>query len=238
MKKQVVVVGLGRFGSSMARELYQAGHDVLAIDLNEQKVQDALGEVTYSVRGDATNETLLKELGVQNFDVAVVAIGTDVQASILTTVLLKSLNIPFIIARSSNQLHGSTLERIGADKVVYPEQETGRRMAHVEFHPGVLDYMDVAANYGIIKTRPPEHLIKRTLEEGGLSGSRDKYGLAVLAIRRGREFILAPSKEEQVLPGDILIVAGSAEQLGKLQLTTKERSERSSVELVQQHQPQ
>jgi trk system potassium uptake protein TrkA len=190
------------------------------------------------VRGDATNETLLKELGVQNFDVAVVAIGTDVQASILTTVLLKSLNIPFIIARSSNQLHGSTLERIGADKVVYPEQETGRRMAHVEFHPGVLDYMDVAANYGIIKTRPPEHLIKRTLEEGGLSGSRDKYGLAVLAIRRGREFILAPSKEEQVLPGDILIVAGSAEQLGKLQLTTKECSERSSVELVQQPQPQ
>ena len=236
MKKQVVVVGLGKFGSSMSRELYQAGHDVLAIDLSEQKVQDALGEVTYAVRGDATNETLLRELGVQNFDVAVVAIGSDLQASILTTVLLKRLNIPFIIARSSNQLHGSTLERIGAEKVVYPEQETGRRMAHVEFHPSVIDYMDVAPNYGIIKTRPPEHLVKHTLEEGGLSGSRDKYGLAVLAIRRGREFVLAPSKDEMILPGDILIVAGTAEQMGKLQLTTKEQPMSSPTQLVEQSQ--
>jgi len=233
MKKQAVVIGLGRFGSSMARELYQAGHDVLAIDLDEKNVQSALGEVTYAVRGDATSETLLKELGVQNSDVAVVAIGSDVQASILVTVLLKSLGIPFIIARSSNQLHGDTLERIGADKVVYPEQETGRRLAHVEFHSGVIDYMDVAANYGITKMRPPDHLVKLTLEEAGLSGPRDKYGLAVLAIKRGRECVLVPSKDEVIMPGDILIVAGNSEQLGKLYLSSKELAKKSKVELVQ-----
>ena len=128
---------MGRFGSSMARELYQAGHDVLAIDLNEQKVQDALGEVTYSVRGDATNETLLKELGIQNFDVAVVAIGTDVQASILTTVLLKSLNIPFIIGPL---LKPTPWQHAGADRRrqggVSGAGRRGRRMAHVEFPLG------------------------------------------------------------------------------------------------------
>ena len=216
MKKQVVVVGLGRFGQSIAMELYQSGHDVLAIDLDEKKVQDSLGQVTYAVKGDATSEALLKELGAQNFDVAIVTIGSDIQASILITVLLKSLNIPFIIARSTNELHGNTLNRIGADKVVHPEEETGKRLAHVEFQSGIIDYMHIASNYGVTKMRPPDKMISHTLEESGMSGPRDKYGIAVLAIRRGRECILVPSKEEIVQPGDILIVAGSSESLSKL----------------------
>ena len=222
MKKQVVIIGLGRFGSSVARELYQMGHDVLAIDLDEKSVQDLLGHVTYAVRADATNDAVLKELGVSNFDVAVVAIGTDIQASILVTVIMKDLGIPFIVGRAMNELHGNTLERIGADKVVYPEQEMGRRLAHVGFETGVLDYMDVAPNYGITKLRPPEQNIKRTLEEAGLAGPRDKYGIAVLAIRRGREYFLVPAKDEEIRPGDILIVAGNAEQLGKIHTSTKE----------------
>ena len=218
MKKQVIVVGLGRFGHSMAMELYQSGHDVLAIDLDEKKVQDTLGQVTYAVKGDATSEALLKELGAQNFDVAIVAIGSDIQASILVTVLLKSLNIPFIIARSTNELHGNTLNRIGADKVVHPEEETGKRLAHVEFQSGILDYMDISSDYGVTKMRPPDKMIDHTLEESGLSGPRDKYGIAVLAIRRGRECILVPSKEEIIQTGDTLIVAGTAESLAKLHM--------------------
>lgn len=219
MKKQVIVVGLGRFGHSMAMELYQSGHDVLAIDLDEKKVQDTLGQVTYAVKGDATSEALLKELGAQNFDVAIVAIGSDIQASILVTVLLKSLNIPFIIARSTNELHGNTLNRIGADKVVHPEEETGKRLAHVEFQSGILDYMDISSDYGVTKMRPPYKMIDHTLEESGLSGPRDKYGIAVLAIRRGRECILVPSKEEIIQTGDMLIVAGTTESLAKLHMT-------------------
>ena len=216
MKKQVAVIGLGRFGSSIAKELYQIGHDVLGMDTDEKNVQDMLGHITIGVTADATNEHVLKELGLPNFDVAVVAIGSDMQASILVTVILKDLGIPFIVTRAVNELHGSAVERVGADKVIYPEQEMGRRLAHIGFEPGLLDYMEVAPNYGIIKQRPPEQLVKRTLEEAGLARSRDKYGIAVLAIRRGREYLLTPSKDEEIRPGDILIVAGNNEQLGKI----------------------
>ena len=222
MKKQVVVIGLGRYGSSVASELYQMGHDVLAIDLDEKNVQDMLGRVTYGVKADGTNEAVLKELGVSNFDVAIVAIGTDIQASILVTVILKELGIPFIITRAITELHGSAMERVGADKVVYPEQEMGRRLAHVGFEPGVLGYMEVAPNYGITKLRPPDHLVKHTLEEAGLARPTDKYGIAVLAIKRGRDYFLVPSKDEQIKPGDTLIVAGNSEQLGKIYLSAKD----------------
>ena len=121
MKKQVCIIGAGRFGTAMAKELYQSGHDILAIDNDESKIQDLLGQVTYAVRADASSESVLKELDVADFDVAVVALGSEnVQASIMITVLLKSIGVPFVIARAANELHGSTLERLGADRVVYP----------------------------------------------------------------------------------------------------------------------
>ena len=223
MQKQIVVAGLGRFGSSLATELYQMGHDVLGIDLEETNVQEMLGHVTYSVRADATNVAVLKELGVSNFDVAIVAISSDVQASILVTVILKELNIPYVIARGINELHGQTLERVGADRVVYPEQEMGRRLAHLGFDPGAQDYMEVAPNYGITKIRPPDRLIRCTLEDAGLAGARDKYGVAVLAIRRGKEYILVPAKDEEVRPGDTLIVAGTNDQVGKIYSPPKDK---------------
>ena len=222
MKKQVVVIGLGKFGSNMAMELYQMGHDVLGIDLEEKNVQEMLGHATYAVRADATNEAVLKELGVSNFDVAVVAIGSDIQASILVTVILKDLDIPFIISRAINELHGSALERTGANKIIYPEQEMGRRLAHIGFDPGVLDYMEVTPNYGITKLRPPDQLIKHTLEESGLTGPRDKYHITVLGIRRGREYFLVPAKDEEIRQGDILVVAGNSEQIGKIHIPAKE----------------
>ena len=120
MKKQVCVIGLGRFGSTVAMELYQAGHDVLAIDIDEAKIQDMLGHVTYAVRADASNESVLRELDVADFDVAVVALGNDnIQSSVLMTSLLKSLGVPFVIARAAGERHGDVLERVGADKVVH-----------------------------------------------------------------------------------------------------------------------
>ena len=216
MKKQVCVIGMGRFGATMAQELYQAGHDVLALDTDEAKIQEMLGQVTYAVRADATSESVLRELGVTDFDVAIVALGSEnIQASILVTVLLKSLGIPFIISRAANELHGDTLERIGADKVVYPEMESARRVAHVDFNAGILDYMEMAPNAGISKVRPPEEMLRRTLEEAGL-GPQGKYGISVLAVRRGRSYILNPSKFEEIKPGDVLIVAGSNEHIGRL----------------------
>jgi trk system potassium uptake protein TrkA len=222
MKRQAVVIGLGRFGSNVAGELYQMGHDVLGIDLDEKSVQDMLGRVTYAVKADATSEAVLKELGVSNFDVGVVAIGSNIEANILVTVILKDLGIPFIVTRAMNELHGKALESVGANRVVYPEQEMGRRLAHTGFEPGVLDHMEVAPNYGITKLRPSEQVVKHTLDEAGLAGPRDKYGIAVLAIRRGREYFLVPSKDEEIRPGDILIVAGSNEHLGKIHISAKD----------------
>ena len=223
MKKQLCVIGLGRFGATVAKELYQAGHDVLAIDYDEVKIQDMLGQATYAVRADATSEPVLRELGVADMDVAIVALGSEnIQASILITVLLKSLGIPFIIARAASELHGDTLERIGADKVVYPEMESARKVAHIDFNPGILDYMEIAPNSGISKVRPPEQMLGRTLEEAGLGGPDSKHGIAVLALRRGRTYILNPAKDEEIKSGDVLIVAGKNEQIGRIYSMAKD----------------
>jgi len=165
LKKQVCVIGLGRFGSTLAQELYQSGHDVLTIDVDEAKVQDQLGRATYSVRADATNESILKELDVAEYDVCIVCLGSEnIQASILVSVLLKSLLVPFLIARAANELHGSTLERVGVDRVVYPEAESARRTAHVGFDTGIIDYMSIVPDFGISKLRPPEERVGHTLE--------------------------------------------------------------------------
>jgi trk system potassium uptake protein TrkA len=230
MKKQVCVIGAGRFGAAVAQELYQSGHDVLAIDSDEARIQDLLGQVTYAVRADASNETVLKELDVADFDVAVVALGENVQASILITVLLKSIGVPFVIARATNELHGSTLERVGADRVVFPEMESARRTAHIGFTPGVIDYMPIVPNFGISKMRPPEEMCGRTLEEVGLGGSPDKHGVSVLAIRRGRTSFLHPAKDEELKPGDVLIVAGENEHIGRLYGLAKKLSSSAEAE--------
>ena len=217
MNKQVCVIGMGRYGSTIARELYQSGHDVLAIDANEAKIQEQMGHVTYAVRADATNESVLRELDLPDYDVAIVALGGDhVQASVGVTVLLKSLGIPMIIARASNDLHGETLERIGADRVIFPEAENARRVAKLEFVRELLDYMPILADYGISKIRPPEGMLNKTLEAAGLSGAGDRHGISVLAIRRGRTSFLHPSKDEVMQHGDVLILAATSEQLSKL----------------------
>ena len=215
-RKQIVVIGLGRFGSSAVQTLYEMGHDVLGIDTDEVRVQEVLGKATYSVRGDATNEAVLRELGVPNFDVGIVAIGSDIQSNIMTTVLLKSFGLAQVVARATNQLHGQTLERIGADRVVYPEQQMGLRVARNLFNPGVLEYMEVGANFGVSKLRVPDAMSEQTLKEAGLTGARDKYGLAVLAIRRGQKVIHLPAEEERLQPGDVLIIASETERLEKL----------------------
>ena len=217
MKKQVCVIGLGRFGATLSQELFQSGHDVLAIDVDEARIQDQLDRATYAVRADATNESMLKELDVAEYDVCVVSLGSEnIQASILVSVLLKSMGVPFIIARAANELHGSTLERIGVDRVVYPESESARRTAHVGFETGVIDYMPIVPDFGISKLRPPEGMLGHTLEEAGLAGTADRHGISVLAIRRGRTSFLHPAKDEEIKAGDVLIVAATNEHLGKI----------------------
>jgi len=214
--QQIVVIGLGRFGSSVAYTLYQMGHDVLALESDQARMQAAMGHVTYPVQGDATEEAVLRELGIPNFDMAVVAIGSNLESSIMSTVLLKSMGVPHIVARAKTQLHGQTLERVGADVIVHPEQETGEHVARGLFHPEVQDFMEVAPNFGISKVKASPQTANLTLKEAGLTGARDKYGLAVLAIRRGKDVILLPSEDERIQKEDTLVLASKEDMLDKL----------------------
>ena len=217
MPHQVAVIGMGRFGVSLAHELYRIGHDVLVVDRDEGLAQQMMGQVTYSVTGDSTSAELLEEVGIRNFDTAVVAIGTDIQSSVLTTVLLKqTFELEQVVARATNDLHGKTLRAVGADRVVFPEQETGLRTAHSLFQREVLEYMELTSGFGFSKVVATDDMIGLSLEQAGFSGARDKYGAAVVAIRRGREPILSPSKDEQVQSGDQLIVAGPEDALEHL----------------------
>ncbi len=217
MKKQVVVIGLGRFGTHLATSLYNIGHDVLAMDTNEERVQRMMGRVTYPVAGNATNEVVLKELGIADYDAAVVAIGTDIVSSIMTSVLLKTLGIPYIVSRARNEIHGNTLERIGVDKVIHAEAEMGTRMAHNLFNPNVQEYLEVAPSFGLSRLKIPNHFDNMTLHDLGFSGARDGNGLVVLAIRRGDDVTLNPDGEDRLQAGDQVVIAGRDELLDELE---------------------
>jgi trk system potassium uptake protein TrkA len=209
---------MGRFGVSLAHELYRIGHDVLVIDRNEGLTQAMMGQVTYAVTGDSTTPELLEEVGISNFDTAVVAIGTDVQSSVLTTVLLKQqFELSHVIARATNELHGKTLNAVGADRVIYPEHETGLRTAHSLFQREVLEYMELTSEFGFSKLNVSPEMVGQTLKEAGFVDLEDHgRGAAVVAIRRGREPILSPGTAERIETGDQLIVAGPEDTLERM----------------------
>ena len=214
MKKQVAVIGLGRLGSALATTLYSLGHDVLALDTNEKNVQDMASQVTRAVQADATDETTLRELGIANFDIAVVTLA-EVDSSVLTTVLLKKLGVGYIIARANNELHGGILEKIGADKVVYPEHEMGVMIGHVLTLGNVIDYIPVTGEYGVVKLIAPPSFVGQTLSDLGL-GAKGKWKVAVLLILRKQEVTITPSGAEVVKQGDVLVVSGNWDSLEEL----------------------
>ena len=215
MKKQVVIIGLGRFGGSLATTLFDMGHGVLAMDTDEKKVQTVSTKVTHAVQADGTDEGVLKELDIGNFDVAVVTMGTAIQNSVLCTILLKKLGVRYVVARAENELHGSILGKIGADRVVYPEREMGIMVAHSLTLADVLDYILVAPNYGVFKLAAPPLFVGRTLFDLDL-GRSGKWGVAVLLMQRGKEIIVTPDRSEIVKEGDVLIISGNDDRLEQL----------------------
>jgi trk system potassium uptake protein TrkA len=220
MKKQVLIIGVGRFGASLATTFFSMGHDVLAVDQDEKKVQAISSQITHAVQADATDEAVLKELGVSNFDVAIVTIGEAIQNSVLATILLKKLGVPYVIARAENDLHGSILEKIGADKVVYPELEMGVRVAHGFALRDVQDYIPVAPGYGVSKVAALPKFVGKTLSELEF-GRAGRWGLAVLLIQRGKNVIVTPDRAETVREGDVLILAGSDDRLEQFLIEAK-----------------
>jgi trk system potassium uptake protein TrkA len=212
-KQQVAVLGLGRFGQAVARELTRLGHDVLAVDSSEKLVQELADEVTHAVEADVTDADALRELGLGDFDTAIVAISSHLETSILATVLLRQLGVKRIVAKAANALHGSILEQVGASRVVYPERETGYRVAHSFAASGVQDYLDVGPGYGIARVRIPSGWGGKSLGELDLQGS---CGLTALALYRDGSVTLNPHASETLRAGDALIVAGLDEDLERL----------------------
>jgi trk system potassium uptake protein TrkA len=211
--EQVMVIGLGRFGSAVARELERLGHQVLAIDQGEQQVNDIAPHVTHALQLDAADEAALRSAGASDFDTAIVAISSDAEPSIFATMVLKRLGVANVIAKAGSLLHGEILARVGADRVVFPERETGLRLAHSFNVPNVIDYLDVAPSFGIEKIRPPSSFVGKTLGELDL---KERLGLTPVAVRRGKQVIVNPTRAERIGEGDELILIGRDDKLEQL----------------------
>ena len=212
-RELVRVIGLGRFGSAVALELERLGHEVLAIDRSEELVNDIAHDVTHALQLDAADEDALRSAGAGDFATAIVAISSDAQPSIFATMVLKRLGVRTVIAKAGSLLHGEILARVGADRVVFPERETGLRLAHSFNVPNVLDYLDIAPNFGIEKIRPPESFIGKSLGELALN---TRLGLTPIALRRGQQVFVNPSRDERIADGDELILIGRDDKLEQL----------------------
>ena len=213
-KKPPPIIGLGRFGTSVAKTLYQMGYEVLAVDADETRVQDFSDEVTHVMQADTTDEDTLKALGIRNFDVVVVAIGADVQANLMTTLQLKELGVPHIVAKAKNPLHGKMLEKIGADRVVYPERDMGQRVAHNLVSSNVLEYIELSPEYSIVEVTAPKVLVGKNLVETDLRG---RYEVNVVAIRRGEQLLVPPQPTEKIMDKDVLFVVGANRGVQRLE---------------------
>jgi trk system potassium uptake protein len=211
-RRQVAVLGLGRFGQSVARELARLGHEVVALDSSIRIVQEIAADVMHAAQADVTNADALRELGVGDADTVIIAVSSNLEASILSTVLVKRLGVKHIVAKAANELHGSILEQVGATRVVYPERETGLRVAHSFAAPAVRDYLDVAPGYGFARV-PVDGMVGRSLADLDL---RRIANLTVMALHRRGTVTLNPVPSEVLRAGDELIVAGLDEDLERL----------------------
>lgn len=213
--KQFIVIGLGSFGISVAKSLYEMGNDVLAIDKDEELVQAISGSVTHAVQADAADEGVLKSLGVKNFDVAIVTIGSDMQSSTMVTMLVKDMGVKYVIAKAHNELHARVLYRVGADRVVMPEKEMGMRVARSILSTNVLDFIELSKEYSIIEIMPIDEWFQRSLKEINM---RSRYGLNVIAAKKaGENIVVSPGADYVVEDGDVLVVCGKNDDINRFE---------------------
>ena len=212
--KNYVVIGCGRFGSSVAKTLYSLAHEVLAIDKNEEKIQNIAEQVTHAVEADCTDENVLKSLGIRNFDVAVISIGSDIQSSIMATLICKELGVQYVLCKAQNELQAKVLYKIGADRVVFPERDMGIRVAHNLVSQNVLEYIELDPHYSIAEIVAPSKWIGKTIGQLDL---RANYGITVMAVKQGININISPEADDVLKAGDILVVIGKNEQINKVE---------------------
>ena len=206
MKKEFVVIGLGRFGGSIVRELVRQGADVMAIDTDPERVDEYAQIATQAIVADTTDEATIKSLGIWNFEHVIVAIGENIQASILTTLILKELGVPQITVKAQNDYHEKVLIKIGADVVVHPERDMGIRIANNMLSNNVLDYLELSAEHSIMEIKANEGVAGKSLIDLDI---RAKYGINIVGIKRRDEIMISPAATEIIEVGDILLVIGA-----------------------------
>ncbi|MCC2685172.1 MAG: TrkA-N domain protein [Paenibacillaceae bacterium] len=207
---QFAVIGLGRFGSSLANELIALGYEVLGIDRDQEAVDELQDTLTHAVAADATDETVLRSLGIRNLDCVVVAIGDDIQASIMTAILLKDMGVKMVVAKALSAMHGKVLNKIGVDRVIYPERDMGVRVAHQLVSPNLLDYIELSQQYTIAELSVPKKLSGQSLRQ---LNTRAKYGCSIVAINKRAGMIIAPTADDSVEESDIMVVIGTNQQV-------------------------
>lgn len=210
MKYQYVVIGLGRFGASLAKELIKLDYEVLGIDKAEEVVDEMSDVLTHTVVADSTDEEVLKSLGIRNFDCAIVAIGDDIQASILTAIVLKDLGVKKVVAKALSDLHGKVLNKLGVDRIIYPERDMGIRVAHQLVSPNLLDYIELSKDYTIVELSVPKRLCGMSIKE---LNPRAKYGCSVVAINKTNGVIIAPTATDVVNENDVMVIIGTNKQI-------------------------
>ena len=216
--KSYVVIGLGRFGTEMALKLYDCGEDVLAIDTDENIIDKISDRVTKAVAADARDLDVLRKLGVDDFDRAVVAVGSDLAASALITMNLKTLGVPFIICKAHDDTYREILEKLGADRVIIPEREMADKLANGLTTAGVMEYIELSSEYGIVEITPPAEWLGKTIRALEL---RSRYGANIIAVRRGEDLRIPPEIDTPLEDDFILVILGSYKVIEKLEKMEK-----------------
>lgn len=227
MAKTFAVIGLGRFGSNIAKALAEKGFDVMVIDSDENEVREFSEIVTNSLVLDATDERALKEAGISDVDVAIVSVGQNIDTSILITLLLKELGVKYVVVKAVNDKHGKILQRIGADKVIYPEREVATRLAESFVSPKIFDYIELSPTHSIIEIAAPKQFVGKTIRELAL---REKYRVSLIAIKRRipiitdkgtpdfkEEINISPSADDEIQEGDVITLLGKYEDLERIE---------------------
>ena len=203
--KSYIVIGLGRFGSSIARQLCQLGAEVLAVDTHEENVQRIANDVTHAVVADARDKDVLRALGVREVDCAIVSIGYNLASSVLAVMNLMELGVPYVVAKAHDESHRRVLEKLGVNRVVIPEQEHAQRLGRSLFSHNVLDYIELSQDYGILEVPAPKNWVGKSLKELNV---RAKMGVNIIAVRSENKVNVSPSADYRIQDGDLMVVLG------------------------------
>ena len=211
-RSSILVIGLGRFGRHMAKKFSEQNNDVMAIDINEERINNVLSVVTNALIGDATNEQFMETIGVRDFDLCVVAIGDNFQSSLETTALLKDLGAKFILARASRDVHAKFLLRNGADDVIYTEKETAERLAVKYGSDNIFNYIELNEEYSIYEIAVPSSWLNKSILKVNV---RSKYGISILATKQGNNIFPLPKPEHVFTDSESLMILGKNEDVSR-----------------------